>query len=245
MNDWIWGRLACLGKDVAHHLGWTSLLVNHQKARADYIVDAILDPGSRTRLPDLDPGLFSRADVFEIQREMSRMSFPENPPTAIVLDSFSELTDQRFFRKGEGWSFCSHYSDLIGDRLDGFHKGGLLAKELMPSVVVGMIGSFRVKWPEVPLFYLHFPAILDERPEFKERESVLSATLRTLQRTIPGVFSIEADPNLVEHDPHATPELRGFPYHFHPNVALDLASKLAAIIETTDQPQTDRQDSIR
>lgn len=228
---WVWGRLACLGKETIAHLGWDYPLVNHQKARADYLVDGYLDPAARARVEEIDPAIFARLDILDLQNELARLEFPRTPPLAMFLDSFAELTDQRFHRIGCGWSFCSHFSDLRGELLSQYEQTGLLPKNQIPCAITGMILMLRSIWPGVPLFYIHFPSELDERPAFRERAEIIAGALRRIQATVDGVFSITADSQIVAPDPQAPPELQGFPYHFHSDVSLDLAAKVAAIIE--------------
>lgn len=240
MKAWIWGRLACLGKETLAHLGLEASVVNHQKARADYVVDAYLDPGSRVRPGELAPELFVRKDVLDLQSELADLGFAGEPPLAIFLDSFSELTDQRFYHREHGWSFCSHYSDVDGNDLKEFVSTGLLPMELIPGSIFSMIRVLRSFWPESPIFYIHFPTDLDARPQYRERAETIRGALERIRTRVDGVFSIEAHPLLVAADPDAPPELVGFPYHFHRDVSLDLAAKIAELVEASQANPRDR-----
>lgn len=232
MEGWIWTRIACLGKETVTHLGWERLIRNHQFARADYLIDCFLDGRHKINIDQLDPRIFAcRPDVQGLQEQLANLEFEREGPLAIVLDSYAELTEQRFVHKDHGWSFCCRYSELDPQRIADFRALGRIPEEMLPTAIMGEIGVLRHVWPDTPIFYLHFPSTLENRPEFVRRAEIISATLREVQKHVVGVFSIEANPDFALPDPNPPPELTGFPYHFHPNVALDLAAGIVDAIE--------------
>ena len=108
------GRVACMGEDVLKGLNLSFNLINHQKNRADYIIRSHENHDLKPKLNKLNKH-FIRKDIVPLILQQRDDIFSYRQPKIFFIDSYSELTDQKFKHKNEGWEFLSNYSDLSHD----------------------------------------------------------------------------------------------------------------------------------
>lgn len=235
-KDWFLGRHACLGYDVLKHFDNLPTEVNFQKGRADLLLsywgDKSLLPKSNLLVP-----FMARKDVLPLIRQLEFFEYlPKIPPKFIFMDSFSELTDQLFCNKEDGWKFCCGYSDLIHspDFDKQYQTTGYLPQEHLELFYKGLFDFFHERWGSVPIFFLHFPIALETRAVFIERYKSIIAAIEYLAQSMPNIYSIRIDENLVKRPVAVDDELKDFPYHYSPEVYLLLKREIEIQIKHHD-----------
>lgn len=207
------GRVACLGKDVfalRHSKDKRALLINQQKTRVDLLCEWI-DGKERPKSKQIRSHL-SRSDIYPLIKEQESLPWLKwKGCDFILMDSFSELTDQKFSHKQEGWSFCCHYSDIKHtpefDAL--FENHGLLPIDDLENAYLKFFYLLNSLHPEKHIIFLHFPTSLDERKMYKERGAEILRVMKKIEEKhshITNIFIYENNVDWHEEDK--------FPYHY-------------------------------
>lgn len=208
------GRFACLGRDVLKlKLGASRRmhLCNIQKGRVDLLMKWLSEQDCPTA--DVVKPFIPRADVYGLVMEQESCSWlgMDQPPDIILLDSFAELTDQKFSHRLNLWSFCCHYSDV--EHTEEFKKlfecQGLLPLDELPPLYEQWFDWIHVQWPAAPIVYLHFPSVLDSRSIYVERAAAIRLIVKNIALSRPYLLSCDVPKEDVRA--HLDDD---FPYHF-------------------------------
>ena len=207
------GRYDCLGTAVLEACGRNYKMHNMQKGRIDYQLQ-ILQNSSRACKPDQVIHHLAREYIAPTIEQQPRVC-PDFKPALIFVDSFAELTDQIFRHKTEGWQFCSNWSDITHSNefnMD-FEGLGLLVLNYLQDAYTKLLSTISLRWPGIPIIYLHFPDVLETRENFvtcaREIRRVVEAC--TLQH--PNLYSLSVPSELVKPPNFVEPGLESFPYH--------------------------------
>ena len=201
-------RTACLGNAVSIKAGLNSR-INHQKSRVDYLLDIHRNSSLRAQ-PKLIRKYLKESAKYRCIEDQQYDFFAYNKPKAIVMDSFSELTDQLFVHKKEGWRFLAHYADMehSPEFTELFHCEGLLPLEMLfqtyDTFFAELFRTYSVK-----VFFIHFPTHLDKRETFQLRGEEIKRVIDTLAQKYPLLHSLSLEAEDVvagTADEH--------PYHF-------------------------------
>jgi hypothetical protein len=168
--------------------------------------------GAARPKPKFVKGHMSRQDVYPLIEEQA--NFPliaQENFLFLLMDSFAELTDQKFTHRKEGWSFCCHLSDLERSPAfdEMFENNGLLPINEIEAVYTRFFEWFEQKYPGKDVIFIHFPTTLDERDSFKERSAEILRVMTALQKTKPFIQNLTLDEKFVEWN-----ENDRFPYHY-------------------------------
>lgn len=209
------GRFACLGEDIVTRLGLIRGTANHQKERVDYLLASADDRTIVCRPEYVVPHL---AKIY-IQGTITQQKFnffDYTQPDIIVLDSYSELTDQLFIHKSRGWQFCANYTDLdYRAAFDAeFHKSGLMPTEDIERNYRIWFDRLRAKYGAAPIIFIHFPTTLDKREKFKLRGQTILEIMGRLEKEYENLYSVNVADEFVDWSHNESDELRGFPYHY-------------------------------
>jgi hypothetical protein len=133
------------------------------------------------------------------------------PVQYLLMDSFSELTDQLFVHKKEGWAFCSHYQDIehSPEFQDEFECRGLLQLGHLEQAYIAFFNWFAEEYPDTPVIFLQFPASLDQREEFKKRADEIKRVIKIIAENHTFIRVLEAGVSEV-----VPADGDSFPYHF-------------------------------
>ena len=216
----IMARVACMGKDVINLLNPDYLLVNIQKGRIDSDeVNSIFNFKSITKHVE-------RNDIKKlIYEQFIKYSFKKNPPEAIFIDSYSELTDQQFRNKLKKYSFYVNYSDINHSSKfkEEFENLGLISLNEVERYYRQWIEKItNIYGREVPIIYLHFPTCLDKRKKFRDRGEKLKTITNNITKTFENFHVFDIPDDLVER----AEEDPDYPYHYSDKVYLFLANKI-------------------
>ncbi|MXV17471.1 hypothetical protein [Hufsiella ginkgonis] len=213
-NNFVLGRTACLGQDV-FNLKFNKTtsakeLINMQKVRADLFVD-LANGKARPAAAVVGP-FIARDNVypFIVQQEKFEWGHPRKTADWVLIDSFSELTDQKFTHRTEGWSFCANYSDLdhSPEFMSLFENKGLLDPDELEQTYVNFFSTINRRFPGKKIVFIHFPTTLDLREKFVERGDRIAKVINRLAGTFK-LTNLQIDARDVF--PHSGDD---FAYHF-------------------------------
>jgi len=208
------GRLACVGLEVLRRrfnvLGIEYSLLNFQKGRVDIFNDVIC--ASRTNHIGFTISEMKRQDVWPlIEQQTKKLSkFLIRNADFVVIDSYSDLTDQLFLSHDRKSAFCSHYSDLkhSEDFRRRYRSLGLLDISRIEILYRNLFSYIRSLNKNCQIVYLHYSAKYDSRPQFHERSAELRRVLRLLEDEF-GVLNLDLDDSCYEPN-----ENDDYPYHY-------------------------------
>lgn len=230
-GSWVLTRTACLGNDVFSSVRFLASTnrINLQKLRIDQF-ETVLDGNLPKKLPLSTQRFLARKDVFPLLLQQTRTSWLKSkPPKFLIIDSFSDLTDQEFSRS-DGSRFFAAYSDVAIDSSAraGFECRGLLDLADYEAKLKSAIDKVRAHYStSIPVVYIHFPHELETRQQFIKRAKALIEVTRKLERELTNFFVVEADHSIVRRDPGAADN---FPYHYHPDVTKDLTRQVEGFL---------------
>jgi len=216
-GNWILGRHACLGQDVINLTGIKTPIFNIQKGRVDFWLSCMKQSNMMTRTADIAPFL-SRRDMIPILRQQEYCNnIPKHPPLFVYMDSLSELVDQLFIHKINGWGACCYYSDINhNDEFDNIFEGkGLLDINELESGYKDFFDLIRARYGDVPIVFLHFPSALEFREKFLGRGQAILSVIEKLATQYSRLYSIKIDEFIVSQPAEVAAELKSFPYHYN------------------------------
>jgi hypothetical protein len=234
-KDWILSRNACLGKDIVNLLNIKEPIYNIQKGRVDYLLNIVENQHFRAKAEIVAP-FMKRKDVipFIVQQQSLCWLEYQKPPKLLLMDSFSELTDQMFVHKYERkWGFCSNYSDVeCGEKFQAqFQAKGLLPIKDVFEMYVGFFSLIRKKYGDMPIIFLHFPVVLDSRQKFHIRYKNILHAIEEISKKYPPFYSIVVEDNIVSWPDEHNENKDEFPYHYNSETYETFKSKILSIKE--------------
>ena len=215
-KDWFLGRHACLGVEILKHYDQLPKEVNFQKGRSDLLHDYWKRPMDLPRSIALSD-LMQRDDVLPLIRQLEFFyCLPKRAPKFIFMDSFSELTDQLFVNKKDGWKFCCGYSDISNsENFSALYEClGHLPLERLKSAYIALFDLFEDRWGVLPIYFLHFPITLETREIFNMRYNHIVKVIEEISSVRPNIHSIRIDESNVAWPVDAPKHLKSFPYHY-------------------------------
>jgi len=236
-KSWVFTRTACLGNDVFDNLfdGRITRL-NLQKGRLDFLIDTL--GYKKLKSPRVKVvKLFDRRDVVGMVWAQSSSYWTSlKPPSFILMDSFSDLTDREFiFRKG-GARFACHSKDLknlsqIGEYV---YRSDLLPIESLEANYSILFNKFDDTWGDLPIIFIHFPTLFEDRKLYQERAREIRRAIENISMVNPNVYSISAPESVVFRAEENDLSLIGFPYHYRNDTKRFFSDKVAEILSATN-----------
>lgn len=213
-GDWVFSRTACLGNDA--YRGSQSGEIkrwNIQKGRMDILVRQLKGISRETTPPPRV--LFSQEENWKISCQVSSNYWNHfQPPKFILIDSFSELTDQMFVYKGI--EFLSHYNDLnwMQQESKDIESLGLLPLDKIHDHYLEFVQATQSRWGDIPCYFINFPSKFDQREELKIRAELISDAIGNIEKKHRRVKVITIPNDEVQlNDAELAKEIP-FPYHF-------------------------------
>lgn len=230
-SPWVFSRTACLGNDVFALLGTNLPRINVQKGRVDGLRSAMADQDG-WQAPWRWYKTLDRRDVWPLIVEQELPWWcAEVAPEFILMDSYSELTDQGFHDPSTGRTFFANFTDLDPERL---HSAGILSVGLLPTEGLEqryrlLFESLHGLWPGVRVVFVHFPSDLETRVKFRERAELIRAAIERLAAEDSLLESVSLRSHRPSR-PEAAHEVTEFPYHYdaptYHELALSVSEKL-------------------
>jgi hypothetical protein len=210
-------RVACMGSDVIKGLELPKNVINHQKNRVDHIIRLHEKKTIKPKINKLEK-YFQRKDILPLILQQRDDIFSYKQPKYIIFDSFSELTDQRFRHKNDGWEFFSNYADILhGDDFNNtFECLGLLSIDEIEKYYDILFSLLNQTYNNVPIIFLHFPTILDKREKFNLRGKGILNSIDQLSYRIENLYSFDVPETIVGWPKSKVSiGLEDFPYHYN------------------------------
>ena len=211
-DDIIITRTACLGNDSLKITDFKVKYIKHQKCRIDYLNEVIKDSNKAISFSSILKKYIPRIDIYDlyIQQVLPYNFNNGRIPKCIILDSFSELTDQKFVSKSNPKEyFYLNYSDLTKDFNSGFNCLGLLNSEEFEKQYFDFFSMVSFKWPSVPIIFINFPKKLENRELFIERHELIKLAIQNTQGNFQSLKIINVPDEIVMPNPNDD-----FPYHY-------------------------------
>jgi len=227
-NDWVIGRVACMGQDVFKLLNVDLLMLNVQKGRVDFLIETTVNPKYRP-ITNKVVSFIERNDIKSlIAQQASWKWLSTRKPKALYMDSYSELTDQMFVHKIQKWSFCANYSDITHSEKfkNQFESRGLIPVEDLLGYYRRFFTIFRNQYGNIPIIFLHFPVKLDKREKFHDRYQFILKAIDQVSLEFQPFYSFVADDSIVDWPEERIPGLENFPYHYNSQTYIDLAEQI-------------------
>lgn len=150
-------------------------------------------------------------------------------PKYILMDSYSELTDQLFiFGKR---SFFANYKDVKHNHLQKMKiiSLGLLETKTISSEYEKFFEEIYKIWGDnnkFNIYFVHFPYKFESRDLFIIRAKEIRSAIDELTFIFPNLISIVIPDELVTKQTNTAGTLDAFPYHFDTNAAKYVAQEI-------------------
>lgn len=172
-SPYILSRTACLGNEIQISAFKDHIIkFNFQKSRVDHLV-----ANTESRIPLISAfKQIMRKDLWPFIYFQSQSFFGfHKKPECIVLDSYSELTDQKFTTLNKNNFFFANYTDVsLNISNNKFHCEGLIDLEQIYGFYCKLFECLTSKYgKETPIFFIHFQTALDPRDKFKTRSKYI------------------------------------------------------------------------
>jgi hypothetical protein len=229
-ENWVFSRTACLGNDSYSHLvqkeGRNTLRLNLQKNRIDSLNGSL----KVRRIGLAGIRILDRKDLLDILWIQNLKFWRRLPaPNYILIDSYSELTDQQFVF-GER-RFFANYKDV---RREYLQKRLILTLGLLNSNQIHLQYKLfleeinRIWWKsQFNIYFIHFPSKFESRELFINRAIDIRIAIDELALIFPNLISIVIPEELVTQQVNARGVLDTFPYHFDAGVARYVAQEIS------------------
>lgn len=241
-RNWIMGRVACMGIDVFKLLNIDTSVLNIQKGRVDYLNSFFENSKNRTQAYKVYSNI-KRNDIKSlIFQQQFGYGTKNKPPLMLYMDSFSELTDKRFFYMGNKWSFCANYSDINHSSKfkRKFVSEGFLHQDNLIEQYNKFFSFFRKTYGNAPIVFLHFPVKLDSRENFKIRYLKIKEAIDKVKDKFKPFYSFEVDEKIVDWPEDSSNELKNFPYHYNKETYQNLTDQIrsSGVIELINKKES-------
>lgn len=202
------GRISCMGGHIMRRFDHTAEVASLYKAKTELMLRWL----AGEPLPKADPlkQYMFRDDVWALVKEQENFCWinPSFKPDYIILDSFSDVKDQEFRNKIEGWSWCAVDTDMnmTPEFLSRYEMLPFPSSEEIEGSLDSLFSLIKTKY-DVPVIYLHYTTKFERREEFADRGEGLIESLDKLSIKYPFVHSIHLPYEKVFQ------EKDGDPYH--------------------------------
>jgi len=172
-QPYVLSRTACLGNDIQTGAFNSDIIkINFQKSRVDHLVAK-----TENKVPFINAcKQIIRRDLWPFIHMQSQSFFAFNKkPECIVLDSYSELTDQKFTMLDQDKFFFANYSDVDLTGVNNkFKCEGLIDLEGLKVFYRKLFEHLTQQYGKnTPIFFIHFQTKLDPREKFKVRSEYI------------------------------------------------------------------------
>ena len=145
-KPWVMRRTACLGNDVFELLEFLpKRSINIQKGRIDLLTKSLNQRFGILKLYQAKT-FIERSDIRPLifRQSISRLNLLR-PPIVVLIDSYSELTDQEFILPNKAKIYCN-FSDVFQTVDKTIESNGLLDLRELDSYYEKLTVSIAEKW---------------------------------------------------------------------------------------------------
>lgn len=196
-------------------MGFKKSYINHQKSRIDYILDFHNNKSIAPNIKEIYTYLKNKYIIGTIEHQKYDF-FKYAKPDIIVMDSFSELTDQLFINTQNKTRFLANYTDVDQNILSKQYECvGLIKENTLFESYDKFFYMVEKIYPETPLYFIHFSTVLDPREKFKSRGKKIQEIIEKLSKRYEFIHSLSIDDSLVLKANGKNEEFNNFPYHYN------------------------------
>lgn len=225
-KKWVFGRVACLGTDSFNLINSEYNLYNIQKGRIDFLLESFKN-GKSIIKPSLRLLKYiPRVDIKNLILNQFYFRFDSvYDPELLIMDSYAELTDQKFIsKKNHNSFFFSNYSDVKENNL--FHCIGLISTDnSLKDIYYKFFICFRSKYPDTPICYINFPKKLEYRPKYIDRHFKIKEIIHEVCLKFENFYVLDVPDEIITNSSDK------FPYHYNKEVYEYLAKKINLILK--------------
>jgi hypothetical protein len=240
-SPWILTRTACLGNDVASIAFPQTPVLRFQKTRIDQL-EEILNSGERRPfgiIPFRLKRSIARDDVWPlISRQNQRISDSAPAPFMIIIDSYSELTDQEFKEKKSSSVFFANYSDLRAEDIEAgiIVSNGLIDIGLAEKIFDNFMSAVERRWGPVPTVFLAYPPNLESRQKYLDRSEAIVKMFENLERRWPNAYFLKERLAEIRASEEDAEKSVVFPYHYESGLYRHLANLVLEVADVVGVP---------
>jgi hypothetical protein len=227
------GRTACLGNEIIKQMGWNKNYINHQKSRVDYLIELHKDKNISPNPKEIIKYLKHKFIIGTIKQQKNNF-FDYQNPDIIVMDSFSELTDQLFVNINTNQKFLANYSDINHSLLPNYYKCNGLIEDNLLKTYDDFFSMVSLKYSNIPLYFIHFSTVLDNRDKFKNRGEMILKIIDQLSIKYSFINIIKVNGALVSHANTDNEEFNSLPYHYSANTYKEYVLKFQKIYQNAE-----------
>jgi len=221
---WILSRTACLFNDTILEMSLTNIpRYNIQKGRVDLWIDFF--EGKRQK-PNFNMIKFiSRFDIKRLFIEQYNFHLnKKTPPYMLVMDSYSELVDRKFYYNNFTNKYFFAYSDDVIENSEKFlENDGLLQTDKILESYEIFFNQFRAYYPACPIIFILVPNKLEIREFFIIRSKIIKESILKISKKYYDFHVIEVPEEIVFNNPNDD-----FPYHYSKEVYEHLNQELSS-----------------
>jgi hypothetical protein len=224
-KKYILARTACLGTEVINILKKDLKVFNMQKNRIDLLNHQIAGEQINIKFKHIKSIKNIQIGVI-VLHQMDNQWPNRSSPEMLIMDTFSELTDQRFHHVKSNKTFYANYSDVKPQCIASAEIAcyGLIAEGQIYAEYFKFFEKFNTLWPNTPIFFISFPTKFDSRLEFKLRAKIIEAAITKCTDDFSNLRLIKINESKIEN----SPENESFIYHYSERVSGYLAGKISS-----------------
>ena len=171
-----------------------------------------------------------RKDVWGlVDQQNTRLGRKVSAPQFILIDSYSELTDQKFSPINGGYQFYANFTDVKPSNFlhQKLRSEGLIDLDGVLCHYNHFLRTVLERWGRIPVFLMEYPTDLETRAKFIDRAMIIRAIYLELEQSWPDVKFLQSSGAAV--GPNAREEHQGqvFPYHYREDYYEEMAESLA------------------
>jgi hypothetical protein len=230
-EDWVLGRVACLGIKSLAHLNIKSKIYNLNKCRMDFLHQSF-----QTKQNNIRPSLkllntIKRKDIQKIIPHQFFAFFDfKKPPKYLTMDASSDMTDFKFTDTYNPDSFFFvNYSDIENNQRANLISEGLMPlNENLSNLYIDFFTNFRNRFPNCPIIYLHYPYKFEKRKKILDRHFFIRETIHNISPKFNNFHLVDIPEEVV----FLSEDNDGLnPYDFHPDVYFRFADEIKNILK--------------
>ena len=186
-------RTACLGNDIQNSVIKSNVIrINYQKSRVDHLNSQLNKSVPLIKVWNR----IKRKDIWQIIFMQCQSFYNINKkPKLIILDSYSELTDQKFINIEKNEYFFANFKDVDQNSNENLFKSeGLINLKILEKFYRTLFEELTRKYGKTPIIFIHFNTALDPRKKFKERSEVIENIIEKIVKDCKfNLFTISID----------------------------------------------------
>lgn len=200
-------RTACFGNDIISNLGLQTITINFQKCRIDLLTknNQSVTPKSYQRIKTALNLInhISNPEVTHMIMQQSSLRFWKTQTVhGIIMDTYSELTDQKFVLTSNDNEFMCNYSDVKQDSLrkKELECRGLISRSELQASWKEFLIEVNRKFGNVNIYVIEFPTLKEKRKKYLQQAKIIESVMKKLEKENLNLSFIQLDRSYQAND---------------------------------------------